>query len=116
LVVALLAGCASPAAIDPIEGRTFIVEERTRQQVWDAAVAALGDGGDIEQSEFAQGELRGYAGSGLEYSAVLISMRQLYPGEDTYTVSIAADAMAPLGDPEPTRDALIKAMQGSLKL
>jgi len=116
LAAALLAACANPAAIDPIEGRTFIVEERTRQEVWDAAVAALAEQGRVESSEFDQGELRGYAGSGVTYSAVLVSMRQLYPGEDTYTVSVATDAMAPLADAEPARDALIEAMRTNLKL
>lgn len=116
LAATLMAGCASPAAIDPIEGRTFIVEERTRQAVWDSAIAALDAEGSVSASEYERGEVRGYAGAGLEYAAVLISLSQLYPGEDTYTVSVATDAMAPLGDAEPARDALIQAMRANLDL
>jgi len=113
---ALLSGCANPAFMDPIEGRTFIVEERTRQDVWDAAIAVLEAEGRVEAEDYQLGEVRGYAGERLEYSAVLISMNQLYPGEDVYTVSVAAEAVAPLGDDEQVREALIGMMREKLAL
>jgi len=114
LSAALLAGCANPAFIDPIEGRTFIVENHTRQTVWDAAVAALKAGGSVEAEKFDRGELRGYAGTGSGLSAILITLNQLYPGEDVYTVSVAGKPVAPFGESDPTRDALIAAMQEKL--
>lgn len=112
---ALLAGCANVAEIEPIEGRTFIVEDHERQAVWDAAVSALEDGGSLESSDFARGEMRGYSGVGLDKMAVLVTLSQLYPNEDVYTVSVASRSVAPLIDPEPAQDKLVASIQENLQ-
>ncbi len=114
LGAALLAGCVNVADIDPIEGRTFIVEDHERQIVWDAALAALEEEGRVESSDFARGEMRGYSGVGLNRVAVLVTLSQLYPGEDVYTVSVASRSVSRLADPEPAQAELVASIQENL--
>lgn len=116
LCALLLGGCANPQNIDPIAGRTFIVEDRSRQMIWDAALAALQADGEVESADFERGEIRGYAGEGAQTAAVLIAMSQLYPDEDTYTISVAGDSVAPLGDPQPAQDELVRGIRENLQL
>lgn len=107
----LTAGCANPAYIAPIEGRTFIVENHSRQEVWDAAWTALDEEGKVGDADFQAGEMRGYYGESLNAIGMLITMSQLYPGEDIYTVAVAGRAPTPLIDSETAEDALAGRIQ-----
>lgn len=87
---ALLAvACSGPSDVKPIDGQTFIIEGQSRRAIWDASVETLNANGEVSQADYDLGEVRGYYGRDVLNVYVLISMNQLYPGEDVYSISVA---------------------------
>ena len=100
------AACSGPSSVKPFDGQTFIVEGQTKQAIWDGALDTLNANGEVSQA--------GYYGRDVRNVYVLISMNQLYPGEDVYSLSVATLSDISEVDAKNAREALVRDIRRDL--
>ena len=70
-------GCVSPQSLSPEQGATIVIDNRSYNDVWNAAVQAVASVADIKSMDKANGEIRGLRSPttwrGAEAIAIFIS-------------------------------------------
>lgn len=61
LSIIALSSCSSPSTIQPGDGKSFIVTDRSYSEVWEASVLTIGSIGAIESYDRERGEIRGFS-------------------------------------------------------
>lgn len=63
-LAAVVSGCALSNTIQPDDGRSFQVTDRSYSEVWNAGILTVGSVGEISAMNRSIGEIRGFRGAG----------------------------------------------------
>jgi hypothetical protein len=86
-------GCASPQSVKPEQGATFVIDNRSYSDVWNAALQAVVSVADIKSMDKAKGEIRALRSPtnwrGAEVIAVFIAPTN--EASPHFTVSVVSE-------------------------